>query len=229
MEPHRNIVTLVEFRPNIADGPAAYFEQASVFVRKYYAEELARISSVKFYEVTPEFFFQEYVWVVHATGFSAKTVGNFMPRLMNAYGGWAKYSTRKFDEAFEEIRKICNNPQKAKAVHTTATLMHEARVDWDVYWTAYRQEKLSTPILLKELPYVGKVTCFHLARNIGLLEFVKPDLHLIRLANHWGFPDCTTMCEAVRPAGMPLGIVDLILWYACSTFGTLEIRKDGGR
>src|ERR1700754_1531608 len=96
VEPHRNIGTQVEaFRPNIEDGPHRYFEAASKFAHEFYASEISRISSVKFEEVSPDFFFTEYIWVVHATGFSANAVGKFMPRLMEAYGSWDSLSLQE--------------------------------------------------------------------------------------------------------------------------------------
>jgi hypothetical protein len=35
--------------------------------------------------------------------------------------------------------------------------------------------------VLQSLPYIGPVTCYHLAKNIGL-QVAKPDHHLTRLA-----------------------------------------------
>jgi hypothetical protein len=97
-------------------------------------------------------------------------------------------------------------------------------------WEKFKKDNLSTPKMLQELPYIGPITCYHLARNIGLLDCVKPDLHLIRLAEHWGFPDCVSMCKTMgEGSGLPLGLVDLAVWYSCSTFGTLSIRKEGQR
>lgn len=210
-------------------GPCAYFERAHAFVNKFYPEQLKAFSSVRFEDVDSDFFFREYTWVVHATGFSAKAVGRFMPRLVGAYGIWSDLAGEEFDDAFERVRKVCNNRPKAKAVWATAKQM-AAEVGLAGHgWDEFKEDRLSSPELLKALPYVGPVTCFHLARNIGLLECVKPDLHLVRMAEHWGFPGCVEMCEAMRPEGMPLGIVDLILWYAASTFGTIGIRKDGAR
>jgi hypothetical protein len=96
-------------------------------------------------------------------------------------------------------------------------------------WAEFR-ERMFTTSALAELPYIGKVTCFHLGRNVGLLDCVKPDLHLVRMAEHWGFSDCTEMCKSMGAgSGLPLGIVDLVTWYASSTFGTLEIKREGSR
>jgi hypothetical protein len=150
-----------------------------------------------------------------------------MPRLMEAYSGFSVLAKESFDVSFQRIKVVCNNRQKAAAVHKTAVMMEEGIKEKG--WGPFKAERLSTPFLLSELPYIGKVTCFHLGRNIGLLECVKPDLHLIRMAKHWGFNDCESMCRAVRPDGMPLGIVDLILWYTASTFGTISLRTSGER
>lgn len=228
MEPHRTLgAGIEEFRPKINAGAQEYFDLALAFTRRYYGQEMDFIASTKFDEVTPDYFFREYVWVVHATGFSAKAVGTLMPRLLDAYGPWEQLAWEKSDDVVDRVKKVVNNPQKLRAVHAMAGRMAAGIRDQD--WVLYKNEHLSTTEKLAELPYIGRITRFHLGRNIGLLECVKPDLHLERLAKHWGFKGSLEMCQAVRPAGMPLGIVDLCFWYAASTFGTLETRKEGDR
>lgn len=232
MEPHKELSAIEKFRPDLKSGPHAYFSKALEFARANYSEQMEEIASVQFQKVSQEYFFREYIWVVHATGFSAKAVGKFMPKLIQAYGPWNCLPDLPFPQAFERVKIVCNNPQKSKAIYAMAKLMCDEMFRKDgtaVPWEEFRRNRLSSPELLAKLPYVGKVTCFHLGRNIGLLECVKPDLHLIRMAEYWGFKNCEEMCRAVRPEGMPLGIVDLVFWYAASTFGTLEVRKDGQR
>ena len=152
---------------------------------------------------------------------------------MEAYGHWSTLGCAEFDAAYEVVAKVCRNEKKARAVHSTAKRMMDSLMEVEEssyeWWPKFRQDHLSSPELLQDLPFIGPVTRYHLARNIGLLECVKPDLHLVRMADHWGYPDCISMCEDVRPDGMPLGIVDLIFWYAASTFGTIEIRREDGR
>jgi hypothetical protein len=228
MEPHKNLDSSIEkFRPSL-DNPNKYFAKAHAFACTYYKQEMDQIASVKHDEVDPTHFFNEYIWVVHATGFSAKAVGKFMPRLLEAYGSYIELALVTPEEGIERVKVVCNNPQKIKAVHKTAILMLKGIKNDG--WDKFKKISLSTPQLLKELPYIGPVTCYHLARNIGLLDCVKPDLHLIRLAEHWGFPDCISMCKAMgEGSGLPLGIVDLVVWYSASTFGTIDIRKEGQR
>lgn len=230
MEPHKELSSIESWRPDLDKGPDRYFLQAWSFAREFYEDELERISSVKLEDVDSDFFFREYVWVVHATGFSAKAVGKFMPRLMDAYGPWRDLGSDP--DYMTRVSKVCNNPQKASAVSSMAKAMRMAEITCG--WEEYRKDNLSSVELLQKLPYIGKVTCYHLGRNIGLLDCVKPDLHLVRLAEHWGFKSCEEMCRSMQKLAdpersMPLGIVDLILWYAASTFGTLEVRTKGAR
>ena len=208
-----------------------------------YLSEMEAISSVKFHNVDEDFFFKEFTWVVHASGFSAKAVGKFFPKLLLAYGHWEELAERNFDEVMERMTPMCKNRQKAKAIHSMSVMMKKSLTEslssgitFGIWWDTFKKDKLSSPELLAQLPYIGKVTCFHLARNLGLLEFVTPDLHLVRMAKHWGFPNPTSMCESIqkehtRVTGekMPLGIVDLVLWYSSSHFSTLSIRQPGDR
>lgn len=80
------------------------------------------------------------------------------------------------------------------------------------------------------LPWVGPVTKFHLAKDLGA-DVAKPDVHLARLAR----ADRTTverMCGRLsRQAGFRVATIDTILWRACAT-GILNSRRyetDGWR
>ena len=234
MEPHKQLDGFKEYTPPLDEGAIKYFEKALIFARAFYQVELNQISSVKFKEIFPDYFFREAVWVIHATGFSAQAVGKFFDCLMNAYRGWSFLAQENKASAIERCRKVVNNPQKIGAVWQIANDIHNGINK--LGWKQYKQDYLSSPDLLKDLPYIGKITCYHLARNIGLLECVKPDLHLVRLAKYWGYNDCLKMCKAIQERHfqvsgekLPLGIIDLCLWYSASTFGTLDIREEGDR
>src|SRR5204862_28581 len=44
------------------------------------------------------------------------------------------------------------------------------------------------PTWLTRCPYIGPVTCWHLAKNVGM-DVVKPDRHLVRMAQASGARD----------------------------------------
>lgn len=234
MEPRAELdpEELAGMAPSPDAGPHEYFRKARELGYRFYKSEIDYIRNTSFDDLTPEQFFTEYVWVVHATGFNAKVVGKLMPRLMEAYGDFRDLA--RADEELRGVLAVCNNPQKAKAVKLMAEKLDEALLDPG--WGRYKRSDLSSPELLRRLHFIGPVTCYHLARNIGLLEFVKPDLHLVRMAAKWGYADCREMCSEIRSRHaelhgefLPLGIVDLILWYGASHWGTLGMREEGAR
>jgi endonuclease III len=220
--------------PRVEEGYMKYFEKSLIFTRDFYKEEFDRVSSTRFSEVTKDFFFKEYIWVVHATGFSASAVSKFIGKLLDSYGNIESLSSCDPEEAVGRVRIVCNNPQKIRSVHETSRILDKGIKNNG--WEKFRDDNLSTPEKLGVLPYIGKVTRFHLARNIGITESVKPDLHLIRLQKHWGFESCSQMCQKMSDEHMEKtgekienGLVDLALWYAATSFSTISIRKEGDR
>ena len=83
MEPHKKLDSGIErFKPPLDEGAQAYFDIAREFASAFYKSEIDQISSVKFDKVEPDDFFHECIWVIHATGFSAKAVGKFFGKLI---------------------------------------------------------------------------------------------------------------------------------------------------
>jgi hypothetical protein len=66
--------------------------------------------------------------------------------------------------------------------------------------------------ILETLPFIGSITKFHLAKNLGL-EVAKPDRHLVRLADRFGYKDVQTMCRDIFEfCGDKIAVADLVLW-----------------
>ena len=69
---------------------------------------------------------------------------------------------------------------------------------------------------LGELPWIGDITKFHLAKNFGV-DCVKPDVHLARLAKACD-TDPDALCDRLADAtGYRKATIDLIVWRACAT------------
>jgi len=77
--------------------------------------------------------------------------------------------------------------------------------------------------VLEELSWIGKITKYHLARNIGL-DYAKPDRHLIRIAEQYGFKDVQAMCKYISEYyDERIGVVDVILWRYCNMTGNYKL------
>jgi hypothetical protein len=80
------------------------------------------------------------------------------------------------------------------------------------------QEYLRVPdnekiVWLRTLPWIGDITCWHLAKNYGF-DCAKPDRHLARIAGSEG-PHA--MCARLsRETGYRIATVDYVLWRAAN-------------
>lgn len=72
---------------------------------------------------------------------------------------------------------------------------------------------------LENLPWIGPVTKYHLARNLGI-NVCKPDRHLVRIAKKFD-NDPSHLCKKLsKESGDLIGIVDFVLW-SCGNQGIL--------
>ena len=75
---------------------------------------------------------------------------------------------------------------------------------------------------LRGLPWIGGITCYHLAKNFGA-QVAKPDVHLQRLADREGTTP-QLMCERIaQETGYKVPAIDTVLWRACAT-GIMDSR-----
>ena len=75
---------------------------------------------------------------------------------------------------------------------------------------------------LQKFPFIGPVTSYHLAKNLGL-DVVKPDRHLVRMAWASGHECPLKMCLIVADVvGDSVSVVDLVLWRYATLNGDYE-------
>jgi hypothetical protein len=68
---------------------------------------------------------------------------------------------------------------------------------------------------LQTIPYIGKITCYHLAKNLGH-DCVKPDRHLERIAQQYNTTP-NELCEKLsKETGEKKCVIDIVIWRACN-------------
>lgn len=173
----------------------------------------------------------EYTFSVYASGFKASTVAKkfeallFYHGITNSYVPGASIGNHRGNYVpitdatilpawYQDVFKVFNNRKKAEAIQKLRYLI------WSKKYEHFHNEYVITrdPIKLQELPYIGPALGFHLARNLGNKDAVKPDVHLNRLANKYGFESAYEMCNKISPA--PPAYNDLLLWIASADLST---------
>jgi len=160
-------------------------------------------------------FLREAAWVILSAGMRETVVRGRFGAISKAFLDW------RSAVAIAECRPQCvqraldafRHPGKIEAIGSMATLV--AEVGFDAYRDRLRVDGLNE---LQRLPFIGPVTRFHLAKNLGL-DVVKPDRHLVRMASAAGFAGADNMCRVVAEVtGDRLATIDIVLWR----FATLE-------
>ena len=127
-------------------------------------------------------FLEVYCRVVFASGFKATIVRAKFPAMKKVF--------RQFDPA--ALAKMAPDPTAAKLPiknlrKTTAFLDGVKKIHAEG-WRPFKKRLTAEGIeMLTELPGIGHIAKYHLAKNIGLADTAKPDVHLQRCAK-----ECST-------------------------------------
>ena len=163
-----------------------------ILADSYYSKEVEYVKRCTFETQTAGSFFIEYVFVVLSAGMKNQVVEKIM---------------RRYFVNGETNIKAINHKGKRKAII-------EAEWQYEKWWDQVLcfetlNERLE---FLESLPFIGPITKYHLARNLGI-DVAKPDRHMKRVAHKMGYIDVQSMCEMIAKArGERIGVVDVILW-----------------
>jgi hypothetical protein len=209
--------------------PGAMFHFAAIHVAEHrlkeFVEASKRMQDIRTSGMIWEYpFLSEYVWCVYVSGFSAKTISNKFERLLHVhniktYFGIVPCTSESMlsDDEMDRVYGVFRNKSKAKAVQSVRRMIA------DMGWKEFHEKYVRglDPVKFQELPNIGPALSCHLARNLGNLNVCKPDVHLRRLADKYGYESVQQMCESLNP-NVPAGFVDLLLWLACIDHGTQD-------
>jgi len=178
-------------------------------IRSQFQLELASYRECELREFGESDLLREAAWVILCSGFRESVVRGLFSYISACFCEWESAAT------ICENAEICRatamsrfrNSKKIDAVVKTAT--HVNSVGFERYKVQILQDPIST---LQLLPYIGPITAYHLAKNLGA-DVAKPDRHLSRFAARLGFADVQDLCSAIsRATGDSRRLVDLILW-----------------
>ncbi|MCB0713829.1 MAG: hypothetical protein KDD67_15990 [Ignavibacteriae bacterium] len=187
----------------------AYYIAKYSLLEAGYADEIDWQYTVSLEHLTEDVFLREAAWVILSSGMREAVVRKKFPLISQAFFHWEDI------EAIVEHQEFCcstalqyfNNPAKINAIVSIALHIRdhsfhcvlEALVDKGIEY-------------LQDFPFIGPVTSYHLAKNIGF-PLAKPDRHLCRIANELGYDCVQTLCSDISDlTEEPIPVIDLILW-----------------
>ena len=171
-----------------------FWELRQKVINAGYGDEIAWQESVIEPDTADEFMWQ-YIWVVISSGMKNQVARIIEQKMVEAYNDG------------KPISGAFNHKGKVKAIEYMMTNHDEL---FEQYLNT--EDKLT---FLKSLPYIGDITKYHLAKNLGE-DVVKPDRHLVRIANQNKTTPELLCQELARQTGYRIGTIDLILWRAAN-------------
>ena len=156
-----------------------------------YEHEIEWCMRIKFETITIDDFFSEYVWVVLNAGMREQAARSIFRKYMETMDtNVIRHKDKR--KAIEHVLDNCR-------MYYDQLLRSDDKIEW-----------------FTTLPWIGPITKYHLARNLGI-DTVKPDRHLIRLAERFGYETPLEMCEDVqKEVNERLGVIDVVLWRYCN-------------
>ncbi len=185
------------------------FEAAKVYCEEQHADEVDWAKSIgteTFINLRSKRFLSEYCWVVYASGFKVSTIESIFPNLQTAFKNFEIEKLAKM-KSIQPVLTIFNNERKAKS------FLKGCKVIAEEGFSNFKKRLQNSGVdMLEELPGIGPITKFHLAKNIGLADEAKPDIWLVRAADACS----STVQELVeflsKKYEMSRHVVDVILW-----------------
>ena len=192
------------------EGACRVFRMATEYVRSanLHAEVEWQRSAI-WGDFSESEFLREAAWVICCSGFREATVRKIFGYLSLCFCDWesAKAIVQDADRCSLAAQTVFRNDRKLDALICAARRVHE------VGFSDLRNVIVVDPIVeLQKFAFIGPTTCWHLAKNLGY-DTAKPDRHLVRLAQQFGFESAFTLCDFVaREFDEQSKVVDLVLW-----------------
>lgn len=186
-----------------------YLDIKQVVVDAGFAQEIDWQFGQELGQVTESEFLRESGWVVLCSGMRETVVRSVFPDVSKAFLMWesARAIHRSRIACKRKALRAFGHSGKVNAILGIAAYVHKRGFEVVVSEIVRKGSAFLTC-----LPFMGPVTSLHLAKNIGL-HVVKPDRHLVRLAEALRRPSVQALCEEVASfLAEPVAVVDIVLW-----------------
>ena len=186
-----------------------YLDLKEIIISAGCDHELDWQSNLDFECTTETDFLREAAWVILSSGFRESVVRQCFHRVSEAFLDWCGAEQINAHREFcqNQAMAVFGNRRKIKAITEIVGSVAD-----DGFERVKNRIKSRGVEYLQQLPHIGPITSYHLAKNLGL-QVVKPDRHLVRMARITGHDSPLEMCSKIaETVGDSLSVVDLVLW-----------------
>ncbi|NPE28134.1 hypothetical protein HNV12_09205 [Methanococcoides sp. SA1] len=178
-------------------------------------DEISWQAKVSFEDLDEKTFLREFSWVVLSSGMKNTVIEKKFNLISNCFYKWESASliAKNCRKCYESAIQIFNNKAKMNAIIDVAS-----RINKQGFSKIKKLIKKNPIQFLQEFKFIGPITVYHLAKNIGL-DFAKPDRHLQRIAAMHEYSDVQSFCRDIsKHIGDSVPVIDIVYWR----FATIE-------
>lgn len=187
-----------------------YNNAKKVVIKNGFQSDIDWQNSRVFENITAQNFFTDLAFVILNSGMKASVIAGIWPSVKIAFFEFDENSLRQtpLDYCFNAAFAHFKNEKKLKAIMTGIKI-----VQCESWETIRHEIKMYGVDYLERFPFIGPITKYHLAKNIGF-DVAKPDRHLERMALASGFDgDVQRFCKEISNiSGDKVPTVDIVLW-----------------
>ena len=195
--------------PDLSSALQIYARATDYISKAGLEHEIAAQRNANLESVSESMLLREAAWVILCSGFRESVVRRLFDYISLCFCDWdsAAAIVETYPACYLAAQASFRAPAKLSAIVEIARRVNVIGFD------ALKSALVADPIkALRQFPYIGPVTVWHLAKNLGF-NTVKPDRHLVRISKRLGFNGPDQFCAAVAEvSGEALKVVDLVIW-----------------
>ena len=199
----------------------SYLTAREMVVANGYGQEIDWQESRCLDNLSESSFLEEAAWVVLSSGMREKVISQRFPMITDSFLKWisADIIVQNANSCRKKALRAFNNVRKVDAI--VAICERVAKEGFACFRVRIEKEGIQ---FIRTLDFMGPATSYHLAKNIGL-DVVKPDRHLVRIAQAVGCRTPTVLCHLIsEETGDKISVIDIVLWrYATLNQAYLKV------
>ncbi|MEP1035519.1 hypothetical protein [Ekhidna sp.] len=201
-----------------------YFLAKKELLELGYLDEIIWQDEIGNFNITKEILLSEFAWVVLSSGMRESVIRNKFNDISKIFYDWHNTTAllNNKDICLKKALRVFNNEKKILAIIEFAEFLdkHGSKI------TLQRINEEKQNFLMK-FSFLGPTTSLHFLKNIGF-NTAKPDRHLIRISNVYGFSDPNEMCLRLsRVIDESVPVIDLVLWRFAERFRNYVVFFSG--
>ncbi len=180
-----------------------------IIIDEGYQKEINWQSNIDFEELNKEKFLREIAWVILSSGMKEQIIRRIFYKIESSFFNWNSITkiVENKEKCYNNALKIFKNKKKISSIIESAEILN------DINFSDFKKSVRKKPVEnLSLFPYIGPVTVYHLAKNIGI-DVAKPDRHLVRIAKNEGFNDVQEFCRYIADrCEDSIPVIDIVFW-----------------